>query len=224
MHICLFDIDGTLLNTGGAGQAAMEAALRELFDPDKPVMGIPAAGRTDYAITSDLFAYYGIVPTPELWQQFVTTYLRLLPESLKKTTGTVLPGVPELLEILSGRDDLMLGLLTGNFRDGAWLKLQHYGLHRHFQFGGFGDHHLHRDDVAREALQEVRRLYPEATDLERIWVIGDTPSDIRCGRAIGAKVIAVATGIFPFEQLEAEEPDHLFRDLSDPEPVLELLA
>jgi phosphoglycolate phosphatase-like HAD superfamily hydrolase len=224
MHICLFDIDGTLLNTGGAGQSAMEAALRELFETTRPVVGISAAGRTDYAITTDLFAYYKLEPSAERWQQFVTTYLRLLPDHLKRTRGCVLPGVPGLLETLSARDDLMLGLLTGNFRDGAWLKLQHYELHRHFQFGGFGDHHLHRDDVAREALQQVRRLYPEAGNLDCIWVIGDTPSDIRCARAIGARVIAVATGIFPMEQLAAEEPDHLFRDLSDPEPILSLLC
>lgn len=224
MHICLFDIDGTLLLTGGAGQAAMEAVIASEFGSSRPVEGIPTAGRTDRAIVADLFRYYGLEPDDGAWERFLKAYLRHLPRHLAECDGTVLPGIPPLLETLGGRDDVILGLLTGNFREGARLKLEHYALDAYFTFGGFGDHHLHRDDVAREALAEVRRRCGEEIDPQRIWVIGDTPSDVRCGRAIGANVFAVGTGMFSMDALAAEGPDHLCCDLADPGPLLRLLT
>lgn len=223
MHICLFDIDGTLLNTGGAGQAAMEAAIQAEFGLTKPVQGIPAAGRTDRAIVADLFRYYELEAEDGALTRFVAAYLGHLPRHLAERAGTVLPGIPAILETLGRRDDVVLGLLTGNFRKGARLKLAHYGIDGPFAFGGFGDRHLHRDDVAREALAEVHRRYGPDVDPRQIWVIGDTPSDVRCGRAIGANVFAVGTGIFSMDDLAAENPDHLYSDLADPEPLLRLL-
>ena len=222
MHVCLFDIDGTLLNSGGAGQAAMEAAIAELFAADRPVEGISTAGRTDRGITTELFDYYGVELTPERWQQFVECYLMHLPRHLSGRSGLVLPGVVELLGALSLRDDILLGLLTGNFRDGARLKLEHFELAQHFRFGAYGDDHHDRDDVARIALREVEQIHPGEVDLERVWVIGDTPADIQCARAIGAKAVAVATGVYPYEELQARQPDFLFADFSDPAGVLAL--
>lgn len=213
MNVLLFDIDGTLIDAGGAGQAAMEAALAEQFEAVHPVTGISTAGRTDRAIAMDLFRFYELEFNELDWSRYLDAYFRLLPNSLQTRPGTILPGVIELLETLRTRNDVLLGLLTGNFAQGAHLKLAHYGLDHHFQFGGFGDEHLDRDDVAREALRHVRTRHP---DLEphRIWVIGDTPSDIRCGRAIGAKVLAVGTGMFPASELAQHQPDMLLDDLS----------
>src|SRR5262249_19131903 len=150
-------------------------------------------------------------------------YLNLLPATLAEHQGRVLPGIATLLESLRGRDDVVLGLLTGNVRDGARLKLGHYGLYEHFVCGGFGDEHFDRDDVAREALAAGRRRLNGSVDLARTWVIGDTPLDVRCARCIGARAVAVGTGWHSLDELAATAPDLLVADLTDPGPLLSLL-
>lgn len=223
MHICLFDIDGTLLNTGGAGGAAMLAAMEEVFGVNRPIEGIPMAGRTDRAITHDLFRYFEIEHRPDIWTKFVGTYLRLLPTYLGEKAGEILPGIGDLIAALGERDDVALGLLTGNFREGARLKLSHFDLYKYFKFGGYGDEHHDRDDVAREVFAAVQKLY-DSVNLEKVWVIGDTPADVKCGRAIGAQVIAVATGHYTTEELATHNPHHCFADFSKPNVMLELLV
>lgn len=219
MKILLFDIDGTLIDAGGAGQAAMEQALAEEFGANGPVDGIPTAGRTDRAIAIDLFRFHNVEISDHHWSRYLNSYLRLLPQSLQSRSGEVLPGVVSLLSKLRTRDDVVLGLLTGNFAQGADLKLRHYGLADHFQFGGYGDLHLDRDDVAREAWGAVQSQLPTAQP-DQVWVIGDTPADIRCGRAIGANVLAVGTGIYSVKELDDHRPDVLLNDLSQPESWL----
>ncbi|HVW01819.1 MAG TPA: HAD family hydrolase [Planctomycetaceae bacterium] len=224
MHVCLFDIDGTLINTAGAGKLAMETALQVAFgiaDPT-PARNIPFAGRTDRGIALDLFAEHGIPDTAANWQHFLATYLECLPRCLAARPGEVLPGVLELIAQLSRLEHVELALLTGNVREGALRKLGHFQLDRHFEWGGFGDEHPHRDDVARLAYAELTRRYPAPIDLERVWVIGDTPSDVLCGRAIGARVIAVATGMHTLDELRRSEPDHLFPNFADPSGILQL--
>jgi phosphoglycolate phosphatase-like HAD superfamily hydrolase len=218
MHVCLFDIDGTLLSSGGAGKAAMEAGLAEEFDVAPSAEHVPYSGRTDRAIGNDLLRVHGLDVTPGNWQRLRAGYLRCLPSYLHRHQGKVLPGIAELLRQLAGRSDVAVGLLTGNIRDGARLKLGHYGLYEHFAFGGFGDHHLDRDDVAREALDTVKRRLNGGVHLDRIWVIGDTPLDVRCARCIGARVLAVGTGWHSLDELAAAAPDLLLADLSDPAP------
>ena len=223
MNVLLFDIDGTLIDAGGAGQAAMEAALAYEFQTVQPVTGISTAGRTDRAIGMDLFRFHGVEVNEAHWNRYLSSYFRLLPDSLQSKSGVVLPGVSSLLDRLSRRDDVLLGLLTGNFATGAQLKLSHYGLDSHFPLGGYGDDHLDRDDVAREALRVVNALHPTVSS-NRIWVIGDTPSDIRCARAIGAQVLAVGTGMFSTIELESHRPDVLLSDLSQPEAWLKAVG
>ena len=220
MHICLFDIDGTLIHTCGAGTAALHEGLRSAFGVDQPTDQVAIHGRTDRGITRDLFRFHGIDDLPEHWERFREAYLRVLPESLAARAGTVLPGIASLLEVLTNREDVLIGLLTGNTREGARIKLAHYGLDHYFNFGGFGDNHLERDDVAREALAKAQTRVNAPVDLRRVWVIGDTPTDVSCGRAINAMTIAVATGNHTRDELAAASPDHLATDFSDPEPVL----
>ena len=222
--VCLFDIDGTLLNSGGAGQDAMEKALAKVFSVGGPYQDIRAAGRTDFAITSDLFVHHGLLVDEALRSRFLTEYCEQLPASLTAMNGAVLPGVPELLQRLDDRDDVALGLLTGNFEVGAQLKLQHYALDHYFQFGGYGDDHHDRDDVARLAHTAACTFLNASVEADRVWVIGDTPSDVKCGRAIGARVLAVATGIFSQEELRASRPDCLFEDLSDVDQIFQILV
>lgn len=225
MQVCLFDIDGTLIHTGGAGGAAMLAAIREEFGALGPLIDIPAAGRTDRAIAIDVFSAYDL-PFSELsFRQFLDRYLRLLPIHLRERApqGKVFPGMQETLEHLAQRDDILLGLLTGNFREAAYLKLQQYGMHRYFDFGGFGDLHTHRNEIAREALRLIHDRLGIDFDPSDVWVIGDTPSDVDCARAIGANVVAVATGIYSAEELAASHPDALFEDFTEFNRFLKLL-
>jgi phosphoglycolate phosphatase len=221
MFVCLFDIDGTLIASGGAGKAALEAGFAEEFGVSSVIEKLSLSGRTDRSIVRDLLRGNGIEPTDENIARTLSAYLRHLPHRLTtNTVARVLPGIVEFLLRLSEREDVLVGLLTGNIRAGAKVKLGHFGLFEHFSFGGFGDHHWDRDDVAREALAEVRRLLGARTDPERIWVVGDTPLDIRCARAIGANAVAVATGWHSRDELAAHKPDLLLPDLSDPAELL----
>ncbi|HLQ45524.1 MAG TPA: HAD hydrolase-like protein, partial [Planctomycetaceae bacterium] len=139
MHILLFDIDGTLLHTGGAGQAGIERALEVEFGVTAPTDSIPTAGRTDRAIAQDLIRYHRLEESEVTHARMLQAYLRVLPQELATRQGVVYPGVRDLLARLSTRDDVRLGLLTGNYREAAWLKLRHFELAQHFAFGGFGD-------------------------------------------------------------------------------------
>jgi phosphoglycolate phosphatase len=223
MNILLFDIDGTLIHTGGSGTAALHQAMQSAFGIASALDSVAVHGRTDRAITRDLFALHGIADLPEHWDRFRAAYLQHLPELLAQRQGVVLPGIVELLELLRNRDDCALGLLTGNTREGAKIKLRHYGLDHFFDFGAYGDSHHERDDVARAALALIHYRFVDAVDLNRVWVIGDTPSDIRCGRAIGARCLAVATGNHTAADLAAANPDHLAETLADHAALLSLL-
>ena len=224
MHFCLFDIDGTLIASGGAGKAALEGSFEEAVGLPRHLHKVPFSGRTDRAIIRDLFRVHGVEETPERLQAVLNGYLRRLPACLASHNGRILPGIVELINDLLTRQDVTLGLLTGNVRAGARLKLGHYGLFDHFKLGGFGDRHFERDDVAREALAAVTQACNGRVDCRRIWVIGDTPLDVQCARAIGARSVAVATGWHSPADLAAAGPDLLFEDLSDPAPILAQLG
>ncbi|MAV35650.1 MAG: haloacid dehalogenase [Planctomycetaceae bacterium] len=215
MYVLLFDIDGTLISTDGAGGAALMNAFRDAFGIAHP-SSVRFSGRTDRAIAADLFDLHQIDNSHENWLRLRAGYLARLPEELAQRSGAALPGVRSLLEALEVRDDVALGLLTGNLADGARLKLGHFGIYSFFPFGAFGDRHEDRDDVARDALQLVRQRFGERVAEDRIWVIGDTPLDVRCARAIGCRALAVATGIHPRDELVSSTPDLLLDDLSAP--------
>ena len=222
-RIFMFDIDGTLIDTGGAGQRSILHMLEEVFQVSAPVEGIPTAGRTDHSIMVDLFEFFNIANTSENRQRFEQGYLKLLAEKLLEHQGRVLPGIREILESLSQQENVDLGLLTGNFEQGAKQKLAHYELQQYFDFGAYGDHHADRDDVAHEALRQIRERHAaELLERTSVWVLGDTPNDITCARAIGANVIAVATGVYSLEELRQYEPDYLFEHFEDVHAVLTL--
>lgn len=223
MRAIMFDIDGTLVRTGGAGKAAMEAALCEEFGVQLTSEEIPYSGRTDLAIGRDLLTAHGIEPTANQ-TKLVEGYLTRLPYYLERFPGRVCPGVIELLGELRKRSDVVLGLITGNVRRGAERKLGHYGLWENFAVGGFGDDHDDRDDVARAALGAVEGHVGAKLDPADVWVIGDTPLDVKCARAIGAKAVAVATGWHPMDDLVASGPDLALADLSDPAELLRAWA
>jgi len=214
MHVLLFDIDGTLINSGGAGGVALRRMLQSEFGVADPPQ-FPLHGCTDRGIAYDYFTQCDIENTPENWIRFRDGYLKNLTVALPEIVGHVLPGVTTLLEQLAQRSDVVLGLLTGNVEAGAKAKLTHYKLFHHFHFGGFGDEHPDRDDVARMAHRAAVSHLGHSPQVEKIWVIGDTPADIRCGRAIQAQCVAVATGMHTEEQLGAAGPDLLLPNLSE---------
>lgn len=223
MRVFLFDIDGTLISSLGAGKAAMEAALREAFGIAEIRPGIPYSGRTDRAIGRELLESHGFADTDANWQRLRGSYLTHLPDHLRRHRGRVLPGIVELLDELARRPDHLVGLLTGNTRAGAEVKLAHFGLWHRFAVGGYGDHHYCRNEVARIAQEEVGRHLGRPIPGERIWVFGDTPMDVACARAIGAKVVAVATGLHPMEELRATGADHVLPDLAHASQLLNTL-
>jgi len=220
----LWDIDGTLIRSGGAGKSAMESALRSAFGIRDIFDTVAYSGRTDVAIARDLLAAHALPTSEENQLLLRETYLRELPGFLQTAVGEILPGIPELLRELGGRTDVVQGLLTGNVRRGARVKLGHFGLWDHFGPGGFGDRFTDRDDVAREALASVEAHLNGKPAPSDIWVIGDTPHDVSCGRAIGASVMAVATGWHTLAQLEACDADATFADLGETGRVLERLG
>jgi len=221
MRVLLFDIDGTLISTGGAGMASLLAAMREEFGVAEP-QEVPVSGRTDRGIARSLFDCHDIEHSEENWRRFRDAYLKHLRSLLPQRPGRVLPGVTQLLGVVSQHERVLVGLLTGNLRAGATLKLAHYGLVDHFAFGGFGDHHADRDAVAAEALSASQTHAASRGAAPReVWVIGDTPLDVKCARAIGARAVAVATGGSSSAELAASQPDVLVEDLTDLERLLE---
>jgi phosphoglycolate phosphatase-like HAD superfamily hydrolase len=215
MKIWLFDIDGTLIASRGAGQEATFAALTEAFNVRVTRDGISFAGRTDRAIASDVFRAHGIPNTAANWELFQRVYLEQLRLQLQRRNGEILRGVSQVLQRLLCDARNHLGLLTGNIRAGAEQKLRHYQLWQHFAFGGFGDEHESRNDVAQLAYAAACAHLGTRIHAQDVWVVGDTVYDIHCARSIGANVIAVATGGTSAEELAAAGPDRLLHDLTE---------
>ena len=213
--VLLFDIDGTLVSTGGAGRLAMATAFTKLHGRCDQVDGVPFSGRTDRVIGRDLLLAHGLSDSSTTWELFRDAYLQELPSALEVSAGEVLPGVLPLLQELAEYQAVAIGLLTGNLRDGARLKLGYYGIDGFFAFGGFGDEHFERNDVARDAFSAARSAVGGNLEPANVWVIGDTPLDIGCARAIGAKVLAVATGQYSMDELRKEKPDLLAENLRE---------
>ena len=218
--LLLFDIDGTLITSGGAGENALRLGIRDRFGLDEDFRDIEIAGRTDSGIARQFFAKHSLAATPENTAAFFDGYLHHLPALLSQKNGRLLPGIIPLLDALKARPDVVLALLTGNLARGAELKLTHYGVWEYFEFGAYADDHHDRNQLGHFA--RTRALERHGIDFPpaQIYVLGDTPHDITCARAIGAKAVAIATGQYSRASLAAHAPDFLFDDLSDAAAVL----
>ncbi len=224
MHLLLFDIDGTLIASGGAGEKALRIALREQFAVEDDFRSIEIAGRTDSGIARRILERHQIPATEQNVSRFLEGYLAQLSLLLPQVPGRVLPGVVAMLDALRTRKDFAVGLLTGNLVRGAQLKLAHYGLWHHFPFGAFADDHHERNHLGPFAQSRAQAHHGIAFPPEKIWILGDTPHDIACARAIGARALAVATGIFSLDALEPHQPDLLLEDLSEGAALLDTLC
>ncbi len=209
--VVFWDIDGTLLTTGKAGVPAWEQAVRETTGHEFQLSSIRVPGLTDYQIAVKTFEQLGFVADEATLRRMVRRYEDLLPSTLPLKHGRVLPNVREILEALRDRTDVRSYLLTGNTRGGGSAKLTHYDLLRYFPDGAFAEDTRPRATIAERALQLARRVGP--FDDDQVFVIGDTPHDIECANAIGARTIAVATGGYTLDELEAHRPWRLVAEL-----------
>jgi phosphoglycolate phosphatase-like HAD superfamily hydrolase len=213
--LVLFDVDGTLVHTGGAGVRAFAQALTSEFGVADGTHLVKFGGRTDYSLVRELFALQQIEPSPGNFERFFTAYIFWLEKLIMECAGGACPGVMEFYSSLAARPNPpLIGLLTGNIRRGAQIKLQRYQLWDKFPFGGFADDHEDRNEIAAVARQRGSERLGRLLEGGEVVVVGDTPLDIRCARAIGAKVLAVATGRFTVSQLQEHNPDWAVEDLS----------
>ena len=225
-HILLFDLDGTLLLTGGAGVRALDRAFLDLFGLEDAGRGVAFRGRTDLSIIRDIVEgkLHRALEAEDV-ERLCDRYLRHLEEEVRHSpTYRVLPGVDRLLPLLAARADCLLGLGTGNVEGGARIKLARGDLNRFFTFGGFGSDAEDRVEVLRQAVArgEARRG-PGGDGPARVVVIGDTHLDVQSGGALGARTVAVATGGESATSLRQAGPDLLLPDLSDAEAFLRFL-
>ena len=223
-HVLFWDIDGTLLSTARAGVFALEDASREVLGVDASFAELHTAGLTDYEVAALCIRSVGRDDDTDTVTAFLRAYERGLPDRLHSRRGAVMPGVVEILEHLGGRDDVMNLLLTGNTPAGAEAKLSHYGLDSYFADGGFCVNGGGRVEIARRALALAAERIGAEPERDAVTVIGDTPADIRCGEAIGARTVAVASGAYSRDQLEELRPSIALERLPAPERVAALLG
>lgn len=211
----LFDIDGTLVDTGGAGMRSLQEASFEIFGSEGPALDL--AGSTDLGIVALIHEHFQIDPTPERIDAYFNAYLARLDWNLANGgyAGRVFEGVPELLAELSKRPDATLGLLTGNIAGGAASKMRHFGLEAYFPFGAYGCDHADRNRLGPVALERASLHAARSFTPDQIWVIGDTPKDIACAHAFGARCLAVATGRYTAEQLRQSGADVVVESLRE---------
>ena len=218
-----FDVDGTLILTDGAGKRALAKAIKNKFGLGSSTADINFAGRTDLSICKELHELNRVPFVESEFEKFMGLYLSELEVELKKANGSILPGVERLLNRLLNDDRYYLGLITGNIKKGAFSKLSSHGIDNFFSFGGFGDFQELREDIAREGKRDAENLYKKEILPEQMLVIGDTPHDVTCSRAIGAKCLAVCTGYASRASIEAENPDWILENLEHTDQVLSLL-
>ena len=215
VRLVLFDIDGTLIRTSGAGVKAFARVFREEFNAVDGFEKLKFAGRTDVSLVREFFTVHNVPCTEENFRRFNERYYFWLDRMLADSKCAICAGAPEFIEALKCMPEPpLLGLLTGNLRLGAELKLRKLNLWETFQTGAFADDHEYRDEIAAVAKQRGEELLNRKLAGEEVVVIGDTPHDVKCGRAIGARVLAVATGGSTLAELQSHNPDWLVPDLT----------
>jgi phosphoglycolate phosphatase-like HAD superfamily hydrolase len=250
MRLLLFDVDGTLVLTGGAAARAMDEAFHEVFGVQGAFDHVPMPGRTDGAILVDAFvralpqsqilagalSEAGVQPVDGQVARFKAAYLARFAEEIHKPVPVdpakpsrlrfkgVLPGVRELLDALSSRPDMFLGLLTGNYKQGARIKLEYFDLWRYFACGAFGDDAVNRHELVPVAIARSREAGCPALDSHDVVIIGDTPLDVACARDAGINCLAVATGGYSVDALQAAGADVALASLADTDAVVRCLA
>jgi phosphoglycolate phosphatase len=221
--LLLWDIDGTLIDSGGAGERALRVSLETEYGIVDDLTWLEWAGRTDKWIARQILAHHGIDPSAENIGRYLDGYLRAVGEAMANPNARVLPGVEPILRWAAEHPSMAQGLLTGNLERGARIKLSHFDLWRYFAFGAFADDSELRDELGPHAISRAAAHHKIPFHPDRVLVIGDTPHDIACGRAIRARTLAVATGRYSVDALRPFQPDIVLADLTDFDQVTRLL-
>lgn len=225
MKLFLFDIDGTILNTHGAGRRSVERALSRVFDRPISTRGVIFSGKTDPQILHEVLAMHGIDPAAVngAFEAGLAAYAEVMHEELQPERITLLPGVADLIARLADTPNVQLGLLTGNLEAMAYLKLKAVGLDAFFPFGAFGSDHADRYQLPPIAVHRAFHHTGRQFTGKEIVIIGDTEHDVLCGRALDVYAVAVCTGHYSRETLAMLNPDLLLDDLTNPAPLLRLV-
>lgn len=222
--VLLFDIDGTLISTGGAGRRSMERAFAATYGRADACAGISFGGMTDRAILRAGLAALGEPPVPAAIDALLTAYLAALEDEIARSDCRLHAGIEGALTAAHGHARAAVGLGTGNVREGARVKLRKVGIYERFTFGGFGCDHEDRGELIRMGAERGARALGVLREECRVVVIGDTPKDVAAAKVIGAESIAVATGSFSLAELTAAGATHVFRDLTDPAAIPAMLG
>jgi phosphoglycolate phosphatase len=220
--LILFDIDGTLVLTGGAGARSMGFAFRDVFGLELDGAAVAMAGRTDAWIVSQMARHHGIKVDDAMLARFHSAYVGHLEREIHEPGPRkgILPGVRDVLEALAPRQDVQLALLTGNFEDGARIKLQYFDLWRYFGSGAFGDSSHDRNSLLAIAMASAEGARGTRVRADEVVIVGDTPLDVGVALAGGTRSLGVATGSYDTAALEASGADAVLKDLSDVDAVL----
>jgi phosphoglycolate phosphatase len=219
--VVLFDIDGTLIDSGGAGITALNQAFYDLAGKSDGFAGISCVGKTDFSIIKEALEGARISHENGMVGRFVNRYVFHLKKTVHNDRGHIRPGIVTLLERLAMEPDIFVGLLTGNVYEGARVKLSYFGLHDYFPFGAFGDDHEDRNMLLPIAQQRFTSTHSLDVRHEDCLIIGDTPRDVACAQAYGAPSLAVATGVYSVEDLKSTAADLVLEDLSRTDDVLD---
>ena len=224
MKFVLFDIDGTLIDSGGAGLRALNHAFKEMFSVPEAFKGISMAGKTDPQIIGEGLRLHGIKCSNGVVPEVIDRYLKHLEGNIDPLKGHVMAGIRDALDLLASDDAYLLGLLSGNVTRGARIKLEAYDLSQYFSIGAFGDDDADRKMLLPIALKKLREDKAVSLAYSDCVVIGDTPRDIECSKPYGAFAMAVATGPYPYGVLTEAGADIVFEDLSDTQTLMSTLA
>jgi len=223
MKFILFDIDGTLLDSGGAGMRSLNLAFEEMFSIRNAFDAISVAGKTDLQIIKEGLIMHDIQSPNGIVHAFFETYIRHLKTQVHTGKGRIKTGIPEILDILKSRDDCVLGLLTGNIEEGATIKLEAFHLNSYFSTGAFGSDSEDRNKLLPIAIDKLYRKSALLIPYADCVVIGDTPRDVYCSKPYGAFALAVATGPYSCRELSEAGADEVLEDLSDTERFMAIL-
>ena len=220
MRLVLFDIDGTLIDSGGAGVRSLDLALKDLFSIENGFHGISMAGKTDTQIIKEGIMKHGLSANGTI-DAVIKAYLNYLKREINNDRKHVKPGIYEVLEELKPLQDLGLGLLTGNIEEGARIKLEPFRLNEYFPAGAFGSDDEDRNNLLPIAVKRFEELFQQKIEADNCIIVGDTPRDVECAHIYGAMCIAVATGPYSYDDLIEAGADYVVQDLSDRNALLQ---
>jgi phosphoglycolate phosphatase len=213
MYVILFDIDGTLIDSGEAGSRSLNLSFSELFSIGNAFHGVSMAGKTDTEIIKEGMQRYGI-SAEDNFELSISTYLKHLRKEIDNKRKHVKPGIYELLEKLTAIGDIQLGLLTGNIEPGARIKLEPFDLNKYFPTGAFGSDDEDRNKLLPIALTRFEERCRIKIRVNESVIVGDTPRDVQCAKIYGARSLAVATGPYSVDELKEAGADYVMKDLS----------